>query len=88
MNIRESAKDYYDSCGVGYYYDRNKADYITLIGWLNLVEFQENILIQDKLNKEKLLAEALQNKVITNEDLAYKNPCEVLDLLSIGYVED
>ena len=88
MNIRESAKDYYDSCEVGYYYDRNKADYITLIGWLNLVELQENVLIQDKLSKEKLLAEALQNKVITNEDLACKNPCEILDLLGIGYVED
>lgn len=88
MGIQRTAKDYYDSYGIAYYYDRNRNEYITLTGWLNLVELQENIVIKDKMNVEELLVEALQSKIISEDDLAYKNPREILTGLKVEWTED
>lgn len=88
MGIQRTAKDYYDSYRIAYYYDRNRNEYITLTGWLNLVELQENIVIKDKMNIEKLLVEALQSKIISEDDLAYKNPREILTRLEVEWTED
>ena len=87
-NIQESAKDYYDSYKIAYYCDRNKSEYITLIGWLNLAELQERIIIKDKMNVEKLLAEALESKLVTREDLSCGYPREILTRLKAEWTED
>lgn len=88
MGIQRTAKDYYDSCKIAYYRDCNKNEYITLIGWLNLVELQENIIIKDKMNVEKLLAEALESKSISGEDLARTPSKEILTRLGAEWLED
>lgn len=85
MDIGKTVKDYYDIGGIGYYYDYSRYEYTTLKGWLNLVELKKEVLIKDKLSKEKILQRALQSKEISEEDLARKDSYEILDKLGIVY---